>query len=182
MGDLASAETIQESFLKKMYTANSPYLQDAVETLTDIYVNFQRRAEYLDRRFKVAAGISVAYRVAMLDIPALNTVAYNRGLLPELHSEMCDSLHIAVKLDADDMAQTLLKRGANVNHKGTMGRTPLFEAARVENVDMTLLLIDHGADVQARDDDGRTALLEVVESSLASANVVKMLLTYGADV
>lgn len=64
----------------------------------------------------------------------------------------------AIYYDNNDIADYLIKIGANVNCKDNLNRTPLMFAAM--NGDMTTLqmLIENNADLNALDNTGRTAL------------------------
>ena len=64
----------------------------------------------------------------------------------------------AIYYDNNDVADYLIKAGANVNCKDNLNRTPLMFAAM--NGDMTTLqlLIENDADLNATDNAGRTAL------------------------
>ncbi len=63
----------------------------------------------------------------------------------------------AVARGHHDIASTLLKQGANPNHRYEGGFTPLMEAAASGNVEITKLLLAHGADRMIRL-NGKTAL------------------------
>ncbi len=79
-----------------------------------------------------------------------------------------------------EMVTLLLDRGANVNARGTRGRTALHEAARWGGEHITRLLLARGADIRARDDRQQTALHLAASSS--ATEVVMLLLSAGADV
>ena len=57
-----------------------------------------------------------------------------------------------------EIADALVRRGADVNTRQTGGFTPLHEAASQGSVGLCQLLLDHGADVDARSNEGKTAL------------------------
>jgi ankyrin repeat protein len=57
-----------------------------------------------------------------------------------------------------EIAEMLIKRGANVNAKAARGVVPLHEAARMGHVELARLLLKHGAEVNAKDDHGATPL------------------------
>ncbi len=61
------------------------------------------------------------------------------------------ALHRAVYMKRTEIAERLLKSGADVNALGSMGETPLHIAARRADVGMIRLLIGHKADINAKD-------------------------------
>ena len=56
------------------------------------------------------------------------------------------------------MVKPIIKAGADVNVKSTLGYTPLIWAARAGNLKITKLLIDKGANVDDTDNDSNNAL------------------------
>jgi len=183
LGDLPSAEIIQEILVlrlsRRQKNAVNALLREA-KRLTDMHIGFRRRAEKLDHRFAMAADITIASRIAILDIPALNTLAYDSGLLTELDSGTYSALHVAVLQGANELARMLLLRGADVEHKTHRGVTPLLVAAYHRKEDMAKRLLDYGANVKATDAIGSTALH--MAAGRSSLNVTKLLLEYGADI
>ncbi|PTB62671.1 ankyrin, partial [Trichoderma citrinoviride] len=69
------------------------------------------------------------------------------------------ALHLGASRSDARLVQSLLMRKAELNPKDRDGRTPLYEAARVNAVDCLKLLVDAGADVNAADSSGVTALI-----------------------
>lgn len=55
-----------------------------------------------------------------------------------------------------EIAETLIKAGANVNAKNGRAATPLHEAIRRNDVNSARLLLENGADLEAKDGAGRT--------------------------
>lgn len=105
-------------------------------------------------------------------------------------------LHQAAAWYRVNIAELLLKRGANVNSRPDgprmPGSTPLHIAVDMRGAKehsykaaerIVELLLDHGADVHIRRRfDGATPLLSSLTNRPANENVVKMLLDHGADV
>ena len=78
------------------------------------------------------------------------------------------------------MADTLVNRGATVNHGDKRDRRPLHWAAFRGHDDLVRLLAQNKGDVNVRDKDGFTPLLAAVASG--SVMVVQLLLELDADV
>ncbi len=69
----------------------------------------------------------------------------------------------AVSTGRKEIAELLLKKGANVNHQYEEGFTALMEASASGNVEMTKLLLTHGANVNAKTKESKTALSYALE-------------------
>ena len=64
----------------------------------------------------------------------------------------------AIYYDNNDVAEYLIKAGANVNCKDNLNRTPLMFCAMNGDLTTLQLLIEYDADLNATDNAGRTAL------------------------
>ena len=64
----------------------------------------------------------------------------------------------AMAVQRNDIAQTLIEHGADVNGKAANDLTALHTAAARGNLEAAKLLLDHGADVNATSTDGKTPL------------------------
>jgi len=67
-------------------------------------------------------------------------------------------LAYAVEVKSGEMADAMLARGADINHKTPAGHTALMMAAVGGDAEMVRYLIGNGADVRAQTRDGETAL------------------------
>lgn len=78
------------------------------------------------------------------------------------------------------VAELLIRKGANVNAKSFLGRTPLHMAETKEAAE---LLIKHGADVNAQDGSGATPLF-TLNGNYRKLNrtVAEVFINHGADV
>ena len=76
--------------------------------------------------------------------------------------------------------QRELKKGADVNAKDYLGRTPLHHAARWGHKKVAELLISEAADVDAMDDDGWTPLHYA--AVFGRKEIAELLIDNGADV
>eukprot|EP00940_MAST-03C_sp_MAST-3C-sp2_P000528 g528.t1 len=130
-------------------------------------------------------GISLLYRAAekahfeilrvLLDYgtEGIDSYAKNKGGTP---------LMVAAEHGQYDSCKLLVKRGANVNFKGSGNRTALFVAAKGGFADICDLLITHGADVNAicRDVDGEPHTCLSVAAHLGNTRAVQVLHEHGA--
>ena len=87
-------------------------------------------------------------------------------------------LHMTCLTGDKDMADLLIRKGADVNLKDRSGITPLWLAASGGHTDVAELLIAKGADVNASDKRGRTPL--TVAKQRKHTEMVNILLEHGA--
>lgn len=78
-----------------------------------------------------------------------------------------------------ELVSLLLRRGAEVNAKSTIGQSHLVEVVQSGNVEMLRLLLSHGGDANARDATGRALLIHAANA--ASVDMARHLLVHGAD-
>jgi ankyrin repeat protein len=90
------------------------------------------------------------------------------------------ALHWAVYRDDVEMADLLLKAGANVKAANREGTTPLFMAALYGDPAMIDRLIKAGADVKERGPNGETPLMFAARNGNPAA--IKLLVAAGSDV
>lgn len=92
------------------------------------------------------------------------------------------ALSKAVGQDSEEVAELLIKKGADVNEAGFMGISPLMKAARNHNVSLTRTLIGEGADVNYNDKESfgtpSTALMQAAEVN--AVDVAQMLIDNNA--
>lgn len=124
-------------------------------------------------------GASVHARIA--DCAFRNRVVYTTGIPQQaLEFEWITPLHNAAGRGHVEIAEMLLKHGADMNVAGSQGLNPLSCAAREGHVLVVKLLLDHGADVSEISGlDTRTPLYWAV--TWDRENVVRLLLEHGAD-
>lgn len=75
-----------------------------------------------------------------------------------------------------EIAEMLIKRGANVNHRNFNGHSPVKYAASKNHKDLLVYLLDQGADPNARDNIGEGALHRV--ASMENHECLRILLTH----
>ena len=90
------------------------------------------------------------------------------------------ALHAAVDADRLDIADTLLRAGANASAGDRYGVTPLYLASVNGNADMIRRLLDAGVDPNTADPGGETALMTAARTGGPAA--LRVLLERGARV
>lgn len=92
------------------------------------------------------------------------------------------SLHGAARYGNNDMVLLLLAHGAHLEGKDRHDQTPLHIAIIHDHKETVKLLLEKGAKVQAKDWQTRTPLHTATDSPVSNAEMVRILLKYGANV
>lgn len=79
------------------------------------------------------------------------------------------------------IAAELIRHGADVNAQDKGLKTPLHFAAREYQTELADLLLKSGAKVDAQDAYGNTPLFDAVFGSRGRGQMIKLLLSFGAD-
>jgi ankyrin repeat protein len=158
-----------------------------VERVTKIIQKNPKAGEARD-----LAGCPALHRAVMLDRREIVKRLLGKGTNPNVRSrgqstELDDeetpggdktALFQATSWGRPEIAEMLIKHGANVNAKAARGVAPLHEAARMWHVELARLLLKHGAEVNAKDDEGRTPL-DWASSPRESPEMTKLLRDHG---
>ncbi len=108
--------------------------------------------------------------------------ALERGADPnERDRSQRTPLFISAMSDDLPITSELIRRGANVNARDVNGETPLHFAAREHTPSAALALLENGAVVDAQDIHGNTPLFRAVYDSRGRGEMIKLLLSHGAD-
>jgi ankyrin repeat protein len=97
-----------------------------------------------------------------------------------LSSNRETALARAVGAKQYDCVTLLLDRGAKIDRSTDAGGPPLIYAAGGDDLRMVKQLLHRGANVNSTDDYGNTALIAATSSNV-SAEIVRVILTAGAD-
>jgi ankyrin repeat protein len=90
-------------------------------------------------------------------------------------------LFYAAKDGDSAIAAELIRHGANINAQDKSLETPLHFAARAYRAEVAELLLKNGASVDAQDAHGNTPLARAVFDSKGRGQMIKLLLSSGAN-
>ena len=126
-------------------------------------------------------GIRPLMRAVEVQSRTLVALLLDHGALPNHQGEAETStpLHTAALLPSNTICQLILRNGANVNARDSLGQTPLHRAVMMRRVEVARSLISAGACVEARDAEQKTPLFRAV--SVNSVPLAKLLLDHGAN-
>ncbi len=97
------------------------------------------------------------------------------------HIQHNSPLHYAIHYKQTEVAELLIKKGADVNIRNRVKKTPLFYVKQLKDVK---LLIENGADPNARDEVGLTFLHRIDSyyiKPIDAVEIAKYLIQNGAD-
>ncbi len=100
--------------------------------------------------------------------------------LSEKHHALDSSLISAALKGYIEIAEKLIKEGADVNGLKMSQNTPLNAAIDNENVEIVKLLIDAGADINAMDNYGNRTLYDAANNN--NTEIAKLLINAGVDI
>jgi len=89
------------------------------------------------------------------------------------------AIHQAARSGDPSLLSSLIQRGASVDARDELGRTPLIAAVESGRIECVKLLLASGADANARTRSGSTALIEA--AARGSISIVRELVRAGAD-
>ena len=160
-GDYSAAEMTQEKLLTQFFSKISDHTlgerDRAVYAYSIMLSDFRQRVLDISSRLGIPVekhtDLFIACRIAVLDIPLLNEVSFQQGLiiLEPYGNTHCTLLHITAKQNAINLARLLIEKGVKIDSKDTEFCTPLHIAAKNAAPAMVELLLAHNANVQAVD-------------------------------
>jgi ankyrin repeat protein len=133
----------------------------------------------------VCAAAPAGAQVSIVDAIKAGDATRVRGLIDkrvDVNAAQQDGttpLHWAVDLDRPEMAQMLIRAGANVKVANRYGATPLWLASLNGNATTIAMLLEAGADPGSANADGETALM--VAARTGKTDAVNLLLARGAN-
>jgi ankyrin repeat protein len=149
-----------------------PYKSDDKQFIE--YVQKYRLLQKQDRDGDTVLSIAALNgQVAVIDYLASNGIEIDRT--NKLGNTVFDH---AIKLNSD-VREALLKHGANINHAGVDGRTPLINAIVSDDLATVKFLLAHGADIDHVDAAGINAMQYA--TYMGNVEIVNSLLQAGID-
>ena len=124
---------------------------------------------------------SVLHSVLGGDLATLKLAVAAGGDVNATDRDGRTALFQAVIVDRCDLVSELLRSGADAEAKGTDGKTALHLAAIQGRVECARILLIAGAPVDAGDKDGNTPLSDAVFYSGGRGDIIRLLLSHGAD-
>lgn len=114
--------------------------------------------------------------------PVMAQIEARPALLQAHSSDGWTPLHLAAFFGAQDLAEALLAKGAEVDVRSTnnMQNTPLHAAVAGRRAGMVKFLLEHGADANARQSGGWSALQGAAQNG--DREMVETLIANGAQI
>lgn len=105
----------------------------------------------------------------------------NRGTINFVDADNRSAIFHAILVDSIEVVSLLLKNVPDLNIKDFRGWYPLHYAVQNNLLKVVGLLVKQGAILEAKDDYGNTPLWRAVFASEGRGEVIKLLLSNGAD-
>ncbi|XP_063776165.1 ankyrin repeat domain-containing protein 17 isoform X5 [Pseudophryne corroboree] len=132
---------------------------------------------------------SIATSISQPQTPSPSPIISPSAMLPiypsididaQTESNHDTALTLACAGGHEELVQTLLERGANIEHRDKKGFTPLILAATAGHVGVVEILLDNGADIEAQSERTKDTPLSLACSG-GRQEVVELLLARGAN-
>uniref|UniRef100_A0A8D0GUT8 Ankyrin repeat domain-containing protein 17 n=1 Tax=Sphenodon punctatus TaxID=8508 RepID=A0A8D0GUT8_SPHPU len=155
------------------------------DTLDDIMAAVSGRASAMSN----TPTHSIATSVSQPQTPTPSPIISPSTMLPiypaididaQTESNHDTALTLACAGGHEELVQTLLERGANIEHRDKKGFTPLILAATAGHVGVVEILLDNGADIEAQSERTKDTPLSLACSG-GRQEVVELLLARGAN-
>jgi len=128
----------------------------------------------------VAASVPLADAAERGDLVAVRSLIGQRSDVNATRVDGTTALHAAVHADHLEIADLLLRAGANAGARDRYGITPLFLACVNGNAEMIRRILDAGVDPDTTDPGGETALMTAARTGAVAA--LHLLIERGAAV
>ncbi|XP_075464268.1 ankyrin repeat domain-containing protein 17 isoform X5 [Ascaphus truei] len=159
--------------------------QTLTDTLDDIMAAVSGRTPAISN----TPTHSIATSISQPQTPTPSPVISPSAMLPiypsididaQTESNHDTALTLACAGGHEELVQTLLERGANIEHRDKKGFTPLILAATAGHVGVVEILLDNGADIEAQSERTKDTPLSLACSG-GRQEVVELLLARGAN-
>jgi uncharacterized protein len=127
-----------------------------------------------------AAGVPLVEAAARGDLASVRSLLGQKADVNAARHDGLTALHAAVHADRLDIADALLRAGANAAAKDRYGITPLYLAAVNGSAGVIQRLLEAGADPNATDPGGETVLMTATRTGAVAA--MRLLIERGAQV
>uniref|UniRef100_A0A803V9Z7 Ankyrin repeat domain-containing protein 17 n=1 Tax=Ficedula albicollis TaxID=59894 RepID=A0A803V9Z7_FICAL len=153
------------------------------DTLDDIMAAVSGRASAMSN----TPTHSIATSVSQPQTPTPSPIISPSAMLPiypaididaQTESNHDTALTLACAGGHEELVQTLLERGANIEHRDKKGFTPLILAATAGHVGVVEILLDNGADIEAQSERTKDTPLSLA----CSGGRQEILLNAGAEI
>ena len=81
-------------------------------------------------------------------------------------------LHVCVKRCSPELVEYLLRKGANVNDRGSYDETPIYTACKYESLEKLRLLLEYGADIDMVDEMYLTPFYWITYKNLSAGQIL----------
>lgn len=131
--------------------------------------------------FFVACSHAATYqnKIAILE-RMIQIISIDATITATIIHEMATPLTYAIWNQNTDVAEILIKLGADVHKTNKNDDTPLHTAALQHTADVIPILIQYGADIDKANAQGATPLMEAI--NFESYNKAHILIKHGADI
>uniref|UniRef100_A0A8B9YTM7 Ankyrin repeat domain-containing protein 17 n=1 Tax=Bos mutus grunniens TaxID=30521 RepID=A0A8B9YTM7_BOSMU len=155
------------------------------DTLDDIMAAVSGRASAMSN----TPTHSIAASISQPQTPTPSPIISPSAMLPiypaididaQTESNHDTALTLACAGGHEELVQTLLERGASIEHRDKKGFTPLILAATAGHVGVVEILLDNGADIEAQSERTKDTPLSLACSG-GRQEVVELLLARGAN-
>ncbi|XP_063776163.1 ankyrin repeat domain-containing protein 17 isoform X3 [Pseudophryne corroboree] len=159
--------------------------QTLTDTLDDIMAAVSGRTSAISN----TPTHSIATSISQPQTPSPSPIISPSAMLPiypsididaQTESNHDTALTLACAGGHEELVQTLLERGANIEHRDKKGFTPLILAATAGHVGVVEILLDNGADIEAQSERTKDTPLSLACSG-GRQEVVELLLARGAN-
>lgn len=144
--------------------------------IIDLLLAYRASPNISDLQSRTAMHIAAS---ACENIDILEKLMKHGGLVDVQTADQETPLFFAIYSHFDNVANFLIDRGANIEHKNIFGETPLYKATEMNRPAIIEILLDDGANPNSKDLTGNTALHVAVIEDMPE--IVRLLIEHGGD-